>query len=432
MTYQQTGVRFEEWDLPMLLAIPDALRPEHVSVEADRYRTFNDVVAAAQQGYIALRGKISTAVEGAAAAVLSELTRLDGLADAGQQQSDQANRALLDHAGQVASAGSELGWVQTLAVPARVAAGVVIQPAGHVVDAGAHWFAADIANQYQDTSNMNYASTYPAPDPPGVSPVQAAAAGGGIGGASGGVVGAAAVGSAIPEIGQAGAMPGAGVPGGVPGGAGPGGPVAGGGAPGLPGGGAGGWAGPGFGPVGVPGGGPGSRPSGSGRGVSGARPGVPGPRPTLPPGAGLGRPGMSSGGRAGPPPPGARPGGGTEWGRGGSGGVGGPGNRGAGGDRGGVGGGHGGAGRLPASGPSPGGPASPGAGGAGAGGGRGAGVGGVPLGAGAGAGRSDEVHQRPPWLLEDDADSIWFAGLPEYCDPVIGGEPHARVPDQHR
>lgn len=39
----------------------------------------------------------------------------------------------------------------------------------------------------------------------------------------------------------------------------------------------------------------------------------------------------------------------------------------------------------------------------------------------AGSARSDDrVHQRPPWLLEDDPASIWFAGMPAYIDPVIG------------
>lgn len=52
-----------------------------------------------------------------------------------------------------------------------------------------------------------------------------------------------------------------------------------------------------------------------------------------------------------------------------------------------------------------------------------AGGAGVPfLPATAGGGNRDTEHQRPPWLLQDDPESIWFAGLPSYVDPVIGLE----------
>ncbi|MGQ0576305.1 MAG: hypothetical protein ACT4RN_19180 [Pseudonocardia sp.] len=44
----------------------------------------------------------------------------------------------------------------------------------------------------------------------------------------------------------------------------------------------------------------------------------------------------------------------------------------------------------------------------------------MPL-AGAGlGGRDDQEHRRPPWLLQDDPNAIWFAGLPDHCEPVIG------------
>lgn len=53
--------------------------------------------------------------------------------------------------------------------------------------------------------------------------------------------------------------------------------------------------------------------------------------------------------------------------------------------------------------------------------GRGAGPGQLPfLPGGAGAGRDGE-HTRPTWLVEDDPDAIWFAGMPHHVDPVIGG-----------
>lgn len=441
MTYHQTSVPFDTWDLPALLAIPDTLRPAHVELEVAEYGRFDNVVAAAREGLTGLRGKISAATEGAAAAaVLNELTRLDHLAEAGQQQSTQAGQALRDHAGQVASAGSDLGWVKSLAVPVKAALGAAAAPAGHLVDEGAHWFAADYANRYQATSNMNYTSTYPAHEPPGVSPTQAAAVAGGGGGGLGITPG----GAAIPEIGQAGAPP-RGVPGpdgglGAVPGSGGGGPGPGIGAGVTPGGGPGPGLGPGRGGAPGPGSGvPSPRPAPQpGRPLPGPAHPTPLPARSLPGGGvGTGRPGGSATGRTpGPSLPDSRPDAGT--GRGGWGGGPGSGNgvgsggNGAGSGGNGAGGGtvHGlGGGRPPAGAPAVAAPTNPGSGNGGAGGSRSGAIGGVPMGAGASGARSDEVHQRPPWLLQDDPNSIWFAGLPEYCDPVIGGEPH---PDQHR
>lgn len=58
---------------------------------------------------------------------------------------------------------------------------------------------------------------------------------------------------------------------------------------------------------------------------------------------------------------------------------------------------------------------------------RGAGLGHVPLmPPGHGGAAEDTTHRRPPWLLQDDPESIWFAGLPSYTDPVIGAEPDPR------
>lgn len=46
-----------------------------------------------------------------------------------------------------------------------------------------------------------------------------------------------------------------------------------------------------------------------------------------------------------------------------------------------------------------------------------------PMVPGSSSGRDgDTEHRRPPWLLQDDPEAIWFAGLPAYTDPVIGGE----------
>jgi len=47
----------------------------------------------------------------------------------------------------------------------------------------------------------------------------------------------------------------------------------------------------------------------------------------------------------------------------------------------------------------------------------------LPFGA---TGGQDGDHRRPPWLLQDDADAIWFAGVPHHVDPVIRGEPAGR------
>jgi hypothetical protein len=44
---------------------------------------------------------------------------------------------------------------------------------------------------------------------------------------------------------------------------------------------------------------------------------------------------------------------------------------------------------------------------------------------GATAGRSDDsTHTRPSYLLEDDPDAIWFAGMPAYVEGVIYPNPH--------
>ncbi len=50
------------------------------------------------------------------------------------------------------------------------------------------------------------------------------------------------------------------------------------------------------------------------------------------------------------------------------------------------------------------------------------GYGGVPLMPGAAIGRGQDTdHPRPPWLVEDDPDALWFAGLPQHTPPVISG-----------
>ena len=43
-------------------------------------------------------------------------------------------------------------------------------------------------------------------------------------------------------------------------------------------------------------------------------------------------------------------------------------------------------------------------------------------GTGGGSGAQDREHRRPPWLVQDDPESFWFAGLPPHVDPVIRGE----------
>ena len=41
--------------------------------------------------------------------------------------------------------------------------------------------------------------------------------------------------------------------------------------------------------------------------------------------------------------------------------------------------------------------------------------------AGAGRGQGGDEHSRPSWLLEDDPQAFWFAGIPEHGPAVIGG-----------
>jgi hypothetical protein len=81
-------------------------------------------------------------------------------------------------------------------------------------------------------------------------------------------------------------------------------------------------------------------------------------------------------------------------------------------------------GGVPTPGPRPGSPGLPGVEGARAVGSSRPAVGGVPfLPGGAGGQHEATTHARASWLLEDDPDAVWFAGLPAHVDPVIGAEP---------
>lgn len=401
--YPGTAEPFDNWEPQRLLAIGGALRPDTVAVESDPYRALHRLLADVRGELLAARGDVVAAHHGVAAdGALAELSRLDQLADQEQEQTQQAGTALADHASQVATLRSELEYARSVAAWLIDSTGVAQPVTGPAIDGGTAWFMVDNVQRYQDTSNANYATTYPAHEPPSPSPVQPA----GVAVAGSGGVGAGgpgALGAGIPTIGGVGAqgIPPAGTTGsGLPpallptGGLGM--PGTGGPAPRIPGG-----AGPG--PVGVPlpGGTVHGRPGAAVPGRPGTPPTGPGTAPTRPGGTPV-RPGIH-------PTPGTNATSGTGWRpgtpwsrrgelldgdahRSGPGVAMGPGTS------------------TPTSSAAGNGTRTPG------------GYGGMPLGAGA-AGRGDETHQRAPWLIEDDPDSIWFAGIPAYCDPVIGAEP---------
>lgn len=426
MSYPGTFEAFDGWDPARLLAIAADLRPEHVSMESERFGALIAAITEAKAALSVTRGSVERSMEGSAAeAARGEMTRLEALADAGLDRAVTARQVLADHSTAVAVARDELAWVRSLETGATVALGVATRSdvASGAVDAAAHWFAVDHAQRYQVVSNDYYATRYPAHEPPGISPAAVGDGGPGLGGGSGGGAGAGGwgpppggrevVGTESAGGGGSGGGPGAGR-GDDAGGRGSGGGTDGGGrnsaAPVLPG--PGGRDGTGTGPGGRDGTGPGGRDTGVGRTT---RDGTRG-RDT----SGGGRVGRdtSGGGRGSPvtpdprrPGPAAgrvddratvRPGpfpGSPERGTGGRG----PG-----------------AAPRPES-AAPGSPVRPGTT-TPAAGTRGAGFGGVPLAAGGAGTNGGEPHPRPSWLLQDDPEAIWFAGLPEYGPPVIGGQ----------
>ncbi|MGQ0574695.1 MAG: hypothetical protein ACT4RN_10905 [Pseudonocardia sp.] len=397
------------------------------------------VIAAAQAAHF-----------GAAAdAAAAHLRALAAPGDEAAVAASRAADALLDQSGYTARVHREMatadpgftvpGWVAEAAHTVDPLLGKVVRP---YTDADAQEYAAaeqkarDELRLYQDATNSNLGARF-APFAP---PPEPGAGGGGSAAAAGGVGGGSGLGGAVDALGgQGGALAPAGA-----GGAGVG-----------PAGGSGGAGSSGAGSSGAGSGGAGSSGAGSSRPGAG---GV-GPVGAVPPAAG-------PGGRSGPhpgsvPPPGGHlpgrhlpgghlpgghlPGGtvpprtrapGPDHARPAPGPIRPPDAR-AGGANGGIrsgtstyGPGPGAAPHHPPSRPDQQAPAgrSPGADAARAGTQRPAG--GVPFlpGAGAAGGGDDTTHQRPPWLLEDNPDAIWFAGLPAYTDPVIRAETGPRAP----
>ncbi|MGE3257990.1 MAG: hypothetical protein AB7J25_30640, partial [Pseudonocardia sp.] len=389
--YPGTLEPFDQWPPDQLLAIADKLNAEAVSVEAREYGAAHGIFITASEDISTARGMLADAgmSEGGA---IDHLNWLVALADGARDEMAAANRTLTEHAGAVAAARSEIGWVRWGASMVHTGVGgpwdgVV----GGTIDDAAKWFVIDNVQRYQTVSNDHYLTSYPVYDPP-VQPVPAATGGAGSAAPGSGAPGSAGPGWTPPPwtppaVADAPALGGAGggfPPGGAavpPGGAippggstPPGGTVLPGAAvpPGV--------VAP---PVGTPRTRyPGPPAAGGAVGVVPQTPRWPGgvPPRTAVPDARWRPPSTGSGfGRSGGPGPGVPP----RDGMGGAvprSGAPGPGTAG------------------PGSGPPAGRPGT-------------TGFGGVPF-AGAGVGRDGESHARPSWLLQDDPEAVWFAGLP--------------------
>lgn len=449
--YPGTAVPFPQMALPDLRD-PVLSGPGHRALEdaVGSYHQFARSLSDAGGAVGALLTASRVAHEGEAAEVSQQALRtLSEPGRTGAEQSQVAARALEDQGSyvarvradmQAADPGPTLSGRDAVAAAAAiptVAPGVAaVAVVGYVERQAAREQAAEAANRYQDNTNWNLGAGFQAfPAPGGPNPDASPGAAGTPGGAPAFQIGPAALGTA----GGAGTGVGSGAAAGSLPGGGAGGPAAGpvptfpgmaGAGPGAdgPGSGAGG-AGVGRGQAG--GAAIGGLPTSAGRGPGVATNGA-GTGGAA--GSGTGSPARTPGIPAGPGPVGSgvalspqsyRPG--TRGGDPGSGilaglpplpgnGVISPGDP-ATGDR-----------RAPAWGsavpdgpvdratldrqaPQPGGPA-----------GRAAGTGqaGMPFMGGVGAGQgSDREHPRPPWLVQDDPEAFWFAGLPAHSDPVI-------------
>ncbi|MGQ0575319.1 MAG: hypothetical protein ACT4RN_14085 [Pseudonocardia sp.] len=415
MSYPTTSTPFQTWPRTELAAMAQALTSGPVHDGAAHHRDVADAVDAARARLAVAARRLGEAQRGAAAGALAaHLDRLDANGMSGQSQAIEAMLALVDQGEAVSTARNTIAEAAEIPDPhdPRAVPGFNNRVAG----------VREAAQAYEIVTNTQYVAAFQPYEPPPSLAVDAGLAtppaGAGVGTAPAGGVAVApgATPSPVGPGGAAGAPPIGGAGGAPVGETGPGTAVAPGTAvPRRPG-------------VVAP-------PAGS---VPGGPPPVPprpsGGRPVPPAGPPAGRvdpqapttgwrPGQpwTSGGR---PLPGGASGGATP-------------GRGPGGgslpDRGGrvpgLDGGGPGGGRTPAvdgGGPATRGVQPPaGAPTATAGARPAGGFGGFPM-AGAGAGgQGDQEHQRPPWLLQDDPDAIWFAGLPEYCEPVIGASERA-------
>lgn len=407
---------------------------------AESYRQLGDLLTTATEDLRVAMIRAREAHEGGAAELAEQhVNRILAVGELGAGQAQITAGALHDGAGFYARVRDDMAALPEIPKPhdPRAVAGIENKVEANKV------IAVEASERYERNANWALGRQFPlyeAPivDPPGVSVAGAGGAPGGVGGAGGTGLGGAAL------AGSGGAAAGGGL-GGVPAAGGPGGvgvvsgPV-GGGSPTGP----SGTSGSGVSGSGVPGSGGSGRPGPGGTGA-GAAPtgGAPAPRGPVPAGPGRVRPGAGSplGPATGDPglgrAPGAdgRPGGGrpdpavppsSGWQPGqpwSSRALPDPGGTGAGGG----GGGYAGPGGRPNGIPTPGGvPGSgaPGGPASGSGPGRGTAGSGVPFfpGAGAGGRGGGDTHARPSWLLEDDPQSFWFAGMPEFGPGVIGGE----------
>ncbi|MGQ0574087.1 MAG: hypothetical protein ACT4RN_07760 [Pseudonocardia sp.] len=383
-----------------------------VADAAYRYRVVGNLMLGAASTVRDAAARLREGYDGAAAeAVQAHLGRLAAAGEAGEAQAQFAHSALADQTGHVSAVQNDLrstggvgGYPRDLGLPYDPGAA----PRAQIVHA---------ANRYQGNTNHvldEVFAPFEPPSTPAIGPAGAVPGGGstggpaGAGGALGGLGGGLGAG-----VGGAGTNPAATLPSGAsptaPGGALP--PPA--GAPGVP---------PAVTGSGVP---PVAALPPSGRSGDPRPPANPSRTDSTRglPGTGPARPGGSQTwqpGRSGLPSPGV-PGGPY---RGGAA-TGGP-------YRGGAATGEsrpGGSGAGPGRGPLVENqrPAAGGPGSASPAGARQPGAGHVPLGAGAGGVGvgQDDRHARPPWLLQDDPDAIWFAGLPAYVEPVIRGNGHS-------
>ncbi|MGQ0576955.1 MAG: hypothetical protein ACT4RN_22550 [Pseudonocardia sp.] len=396
--YPGTAVPFDTF--PSLAAIRDPMLdgPGHpvVADAAYRFRVVGNLMLGASSTVRDAAIRLRAGYEGVAAeAVQVHLGRMAAIGEVGEAQSQLTHRALADQAEQVARVRREIAALPDSSI-------FRYDPTVPVGLAGEQQEAVALATTFQANTNHNLENVFAPFEPaaaPAIGPAGAdpgGGAGAGVGGFGGGAAstapagalppspaggsGPAGAGAALPPV--AALPPAATAPPVPPGGAPiPERPVPPGGAlpPGgslVPGGGAGrpGTVPP-YGRAGAPVPGPSRVPGGVARPTGGWQPGQPWTGRSAPPGSG-----GSAGGT------GVRPG--------------------APGTGGGV--------RGPLADPARGAPQTTATSPA-----RPTGPGGFPMGGGAAAGGRDDEHARPPWLLQDDPDSIWFAGMPHYVDPVI-------------
>lgn len=404
--YPTTTTPFTCWERADLAQMATALSSAPVHDGAALYRDVADTIDRATTCLLGAATALRARQVGAAADAVDahfELVRATGMS--GQSQALEAMLALVDEGETVSAARNRIAEAGEFA-DADVPRGATLNPRWEAAYVERLQRVQEAAAAYENLTNTQYVAAFQPYEPPPSPAVDtsAAPAGGGVGG-----VGTVPAGIATAPAGATAPAPGGAAQPAVPGGSTGGAPPA-------------GEAGTGTAVA------PGAVAPRSGPAVPPARSAPRGPVPDgSPPWPATRAP--SRDGRVDAPPPGPvtgwRPG--QPWNP--SGGQPSPGGTSGGRTPGGAGGGRPPAIDGGAPGPRPGPPsaaAPAGPGPAPAGARPGVGYGGFPM-AGAGLGGQGAVERaRPAWLLQDDPESIWFAGMPDHCDPVIGGEPPGR------